>query len=276
MTTPEDQEDVQAETSSPTPTSRNEANLTSPNDDEGGTAGPSVEESPEKALFPPRPWGLGAVLAGIVTALAFLGLGLLVLALAANEDAADSSLVFNLSLAIVVVVILTTAWIFGPGMHGGGLRSLGVRPPQSSRSESWLLPPVILFAVLLFNAAYVAVISQLGIDTLTPPELPFDEFGPLALAVSGFLVVLAGPFAEEVFFRGFIQSGLVRTWGPVTGLLVSAAIFGIAHASVAILIPIFVAGLLIGWLYQRTGSLWSCVWVHGTQNGVAFFVALTL
>ena len=37
-------------------------------------------------LFPPRPWGLGAVIAGIVTALAFLGLGLLVLAMAIGED----------------------------------------------------------------------------------------------------------------------------------------------------------------------------------------------
>lgn len=244
--------------------------------DGGFVVSSSLVPEPEDALFPPRPWGLGAVLAGIVTALALLGLALLVLALAIGEDGAVSPFTFNLSLAIVAVVILTTAWIFGPAMHGGGLRSLGLRAPSTSRSLSWVLPPVILVAVLTFNAAYVAVVNQLGIDALQPQDLPFDEFGPLALAVSGFLVVLAGPFAEEVFFRGFIQSGLVRRWGPVTGLLLSAAIFSIAHASVAILVPIFVAGLLIGWLYFRTGSLWSCVWIHGAQNGVAFFVALTL
>ena len=244
--------------------------------DGGFVASSSVVPAPVDALFPPRPWGLGAVLAGIVTALAFLGLGLLVLAFAIGEDGAVSPLTFNLSLATVVVVILATSWIFGPAMHGGGLRTLGLRAPRTSRGLSWVLPPAILVAVLMFNAAYVAVVNQLGIDALQPQDLPFDEFGPLALAVSGFLVVLAGPFAEEVFFRGFIQSGLVRRWGLVTGLIVSAAIFSIAHASVAILIPIFVAGLLIGWLYHRTGSLWSCVWVHGAQNGVAFFVALTL
>lgn len=244
--------------------------------DGGFVASSSVDPASVDALFPPRPWGLGAVLAGIVTALALLGLGLLVLALAIGEDGAVSPLTFNLSLATVVVVILATAWIFGPAMHGGGLRSLGLRAPRTSRSLSWVLPPAVLVAVLMFNAAYVTVVNQLGIDALQPQELPFDDFGPLSLAVSGFLVVLAGPFAEEVFFRGFIQSGLIRRWGLVTGLVVSAAIFGIAHANVAILIPIFVAGLLIGWLYHRTGSLWSCVWVHGAQNGVAFFVALTL
>ena len=276
MTNPEDQGDARAETPIPTSAFHDEANLPSPNDDERGIAGPSGDDCPAETLFPPRPWGLGAVLAGIVTALAFLGLGLLVITLTVGEGGVVSSLTFNLSLATVVVVILATAWIFGPAMHGGGARSLGLRTPRISRSFSWALLGAVLLAVLTFNAGYVAVVSQLGIDMLQPGDLPFDEFGPLALAASGFLVVLVGPFAEEVFFRGFIQSGLVRRWGPVTGLLVSAAIFGIAHASVAILIPIFVAGLLIGWLYHRTGSLWSCVWVHGAQNGIAFAVALTL
>ena len=237
---------------------------------------PAEDAALVEQLFPPRPWGLGAVLAAIVTALAFLGLGLLVLALTVGEDGADSPLVFNISLAIVVVVILAAAWIFGPAMHGGGLRSLGLRDSKASRGASWLLPPAVLIAVLMFNAAYVAVVNQLGIDLLQPQELPFDEFGPLALAISGFLVVLAGPFAEEVFFRGFVLSGLIRRWGPVMGLVVSAVIFSIAHANLAILIPIFVAGLLIGWLYLRTGSLWSCFWIHGAQNAVAFIAALTL
>ncbi len=276
MTNPDDQGGEHSKTPSPTSSFHDEANLPYPNGDEDGMAEPSGDDCPAETLFPPRPWGLGAVLAAVVTALAFLGLGLLVIALTVGEGGADSALVFNLSLAIVVVVILATAWIFGPAMHGGGPRSLGLRSPRIPRGLSWTLPPAVLFAVLTFNAGYVAAVNQLGIDALQPQDLPFDEFSPLALVASGFLVVLVGPFAEEVFFRGFIQSGLVRRWGPLTGLVVSAAIFGIAHASVAIFIPIFVAGLLIGWLYQRTGSLWSCVWVHGAQNGVAFFVALTL
>lgn len=237
---------------------------------------PTEEGGLLETLFSPRPWGLGAVLVAIVRALAFLSMALQALALSVGDTAADSSLTFNLSLGTVVFVILAMAWISGPAMHGGGLRSLGLRAPKSSLGVLLLLSLMVLIAVLLFNVVYVAVVNQLGIDLLQPPELPFEEFGSLALAISGFLVVLAGPFAEEVFFRGFVQSGLVRLWGPVAGLLVSAAIFSIAHASVSILIPIFVAGLLIGWLYIRTGSLWGCVLVHGMQNAVAFIAALTL
>ena len=212
----------------------------------------------------------------MLVALAGLGLGLVFLRMAVVEENVESALVFNVSLAIIVLLMLTAAWIFGPAMHGGGIRSLGLRSYQTSSLTSFVLPSAVLVAVLVFNVLYVAVVNQLGLDILKPQELPFNNYSPLALAVTGVMVVLAGPFAEEVFFRGFVLSGLVRRWGPAVGLIVSAAIFSIAHASVALLIPIFVAGALLGWLYLRTDSLWSCVWVHGAQNGVAFTAALTL
>ena len=276
MSKSEHERDMQADPLTSAPTSRDEANLPPTNDDAGVAADSTGANCPEQALFPPRPWGLGAVLAAIVTALAFLGLGVAVLALSTGEDGGATPLRFNVSLTVVVVVVLATAWIFGPAMHGGGLHSLGLRSSNTSKGSSWLLPPAVLVAVLIFNVVYVAIVNQLGFDFFIPEELPFDEFGPLALAISGFLVILAGPFAEEVFFRGFVLKGLTHRWRPVTGLLVSAAIFSFAHASPAILIPIFVAGMLLGWLYLRTGSLWGCVWVHGAQNGVAFIAALTL
>ena len=219
---------------------------------------------------------MGAVLAAIVTALAFLGLGLLLLLLTVSEENADSALVFNVSLAVLVVVIAATAWIFGPGMHGGGLRSLGLRPPQIAGNAPWLMPPLVLLAVLVFNGVYTSVVNALGIEVLRPQVLPFEEYGASALLFSGTLVALAGPFAEELFFRGLVMRGFVNRWGPTAGILVSAAIFSIAHANIAVLIPIFVAGLLLGWLYHRTGSLWGCVWVHATQNAVAFSAALFL
>lgn len=245
-----------------------------PTNDE--TSAPSTNAGRIHALFPPRPWGLGAVLAAIITALACLALALLLLSLVVGEEASDSGLVFNVSMIIISVVLIPTAWLFGPAMHGGGLRALGLRPPKTTKQASWLLPPIVMIVMLAFNTAYVTLVNQLGIDWLTPPDLPFDEYGPLALTVAGIMVVLVGPFAEEVFFRGFVYSGLVLRWGVLAGLIVSALIFSLAHASVAILIPIFVAGVLLAWLYHRTGSLWGCVWVHATQNGVAFAATLLL
>ena len=276
MTNPQHEKETHGEPTGPAPLSNAESCAPSTEADIGCRAGPSVDAAPEQMQIPPRPWGLAAVAAAMLVALAGLGLGLVFLRMAVVEENVESALVFNVSLAIIVLLMLTAAWIFGPAMHGGGIRSLGLRSYQTSSLTSFVLPSAVLVAVLVFNVLYVAVVNQLGLDILKPQELPFNNYSPLALAVTGVMVVLAGPFAEEVFFRGFVLSGLVRRWGPAVGLIVSAAIFSIAHASVALLIPIFVAGALLGWLYLRTDSLWSCVWVHGAQNGVAFTAALTL
>ena len=276
MLMPKDQQDAPTESVDPQTSFQDESHVPQPEGNEDWIAYSSGSSGPEDKSIPARPWGLAAVAGAILVALAGLGLALTILRLAVGDEGAESALAFNVGLAIVVVVMLTTAWFFGPVLHGGGVRSLGLKPSHTSRSMSWLLPPGVLVAVLLLNAAYVAVVNLLGIDSLKPPELPFADYSPLALAITGVMVILAGPFAEEVFFRGFVLSGLARRWGPVTGLMVSAVIFSVAHASYALLIPIFVAGALLGWLYLRTGSLWSCIWAHGAQNAVAFAAALSL
>ena len=74
------------------------------------------------------------------------------------------------------------------------------------------------------------------------------------------------PFVEEVFFRGFLFAGLAARFGALTGLIVSAAVFAIAHADVKVMIPIFVAGLLFGWAYHRTKTLWVPISAHACQN----------
>ena len=275
MTMPKDQRDERTE-SAPPPVAEDESFVPSLGEHEGWIADSSGDDGSDETLIPTASWGLTAVAAAILVALAGLGLGLIFLRLAVGNEGVVSALAFNVSLMLIVVMMFSTAWFFGPAMHGGGARSLGLIPSQTSRSMSWLLPPAVLVAVLLFNAAYVSVVTQLGIDFLKPQELPFHDYSPPALAITGVMVILAGPFAEEVFFRGFVLSGLTRRWGPVVGLLVSAAIFSLAHASMAIIIPIFVAGALLGWLYLRTGSLWSCVWVHGAQNAVAFAAVLLI
>ena len=40
---------------------------------------------------------------------------------------------------------------------------------------------------------------------------------------------IAPGFGEEILFRGFLQRGLVSRLGPYRGVLLSAAIFGLAH-----------------------------------------------
>ncbi|MCY1016123.1 CPBP family intramembrane glutamic endopeptidase [Pyxidicoccus sp. MSG2] len=78
--------------------------------------------------------------------------------------------------------------------------------------------------------------------------------------------------AEELFFRGYVQSRLVERWGRTAGIATAASLFGLMHMD-PIHGPIaLVMGLFLGWLAERTGSLRLPVCVHILNNAVSFLL----
>ena len=65
---------------------------------------------------------------------------------------------------------------------------------------------------------------------------------------------VAAPFVEEIFFRGVLFGWLRTRWGAVPGVILSAALFSGAHAIPLILASIFVVGLTLAIVYEKTKS----------------------
>lgn len=94
-------------------------------------------------------------------------------------------------------------------------------------------------------------------------------------------VVLA-PVFEEILFRGLIQTlisqgrsnGSMGTTGrPNAGrawlaVLVGALLFAAVHEPWT-MPPIFVLAVCLGYAYERTGSLWTCITMHALFNLVS-------
>lgn len=95
---------------------------------------------------------------------------------------------------------------------------------------------------------------------------------PAALFVFTHLVAIA--FPEEFFFRGYLQ----RTFGGGWGAIVAAsALFASAHLLVICVFSggggacaqnalTFFPSLVMGYLYMRTGTIWSSVFFHFAAN----------
>ncbi len=94
---------------------------------------------------------------------------------------------------------------------------------------------------------------------------------PTALLVFTHLVAIA--FPEEFFFRGYLQRTLGGGWGAIVA---ASVLFAVAHLLV---ICVFTGGgacgqnaltffpsLLMGYLYMRTGTIWSSVFFHFAAN----------
>ena len=78
---------------------------------------------------------------------------------------------------------------------------------------------------------------------------------------------------EELIFRSILQTKLQQSMGMCGGLLVASVLFGIMHSgygSVYELLFATTAGLIIGYLYQKTGSLPFVTAIHGTVNVLLF------
>ena len=89
----------------------------------------------------------------------------------------------------------------------------------------------------------------------------------LAIAVMG--LVLVAPAAEELVFRGLGFATLGRFALPATTVL-----FALAHGLAVLLIPVAIAGFLLGLLRMRTASVYPGMGVHMTLNALALGLAL--
>lgn len=82
--------------------------------------------------------------------------------------------------------------------------------------------------------------------------------------------VIVGPICEEIIFRGIIEEGFLQTYSPSTAIILSAAIFGGVHLMPLQVLSAFLAGILFGWIYWQTRSLWIVMILHIVNNYIAF------
>ena len=107
-------------------------------------------------------------------------------------------------------------------------------------------------------------------------ELVLTSADPLALGCFALTALVVAPLFEEVLFRGVLLPVAGQRLGGAGAVVLSAAIFAIAHLSLAELAPLFVLGLGLGWLRWRSGRLGSAVLMHALWNGLTFMNLLFL
>jgi uncharacterized protein len=148
-------------------------------------------------------------------------------------------------------------------------------------SLGWRRTRFNLAIAALGGPVLALVISGLAAVLRTPQvPSPLDRFlkSPVDLAVVGVLAVTLAPLFEELFFRGFLQPLLSRTFGVLAGILITALVFGLMHApeyewAWQYVVAVSVAGAVFGWVRARTNSIIPSTIMHGCYN-LVFVIAL--
>lgn len=74
---------------------------------------------------------------------------------------------------------------------------------------------------------------------------------------------------EEMFFRGVLQKYLVGTMkNKHLAILLTALVFSAIHMQFSGLLPRFILGAVLGYLFYSSGSLWLSIVAHATNNAL--------
>lgn len=138
----------------------------------------------------------------------------------------------------------------------------------------FVLPGFVLILSILFTGLYRFVVTSAGWEFLDPANVDKALIGYGNVRLANIIIIgLWAPFAEELFFRGFLLPGLIKSLGKPVGVLVGSLAFASAHLSVGSFFPIFVIGILLSLLYLFTRSIWPGLIVHSSQNIIVILMS---
>ena len=227
----------------------------------------------------PRIWSAIAVpLIAIIVGLIVAGIAIVVVLISAGTSATDSS---NLETAMAdllshpmgiwVAVIPGQLVFLGAAVIAASLSPVPMRQRlrlgrgRMSAGHAFAFavatPMVGIITWLLFEFAGAKVSEHL--EQLTQLMTANSAFRFIAVAV---LVGVVPGFVEEILFRGYLQSRLLKRWSPIAAIGVSSVIFAIAHVDPLHAAIVFPVGVWLGIVAWRADCIWPAMLGHMVNN----------
>lgn len=86
-------------------------------------------------------------------------------------------------------------------------------------------------------------------------------------------VALTPAICEETLFRGWLLGTLRRRMSPVPAIALQAVLFALFHMSPLSIVALAFVGVYLGFLLERTGTLYASMSAHGLYNAALIAVA---
>lgn len=166
---------------------------------------------------------------------------------------------------------------------GAAVGAAWLSPQRSSTRLGlrWGRLPLWSWLVLMLGTPIIGVLSSHLLSLLTDDlsdQLKLVESMmrthvrdfPVGLIV---IVAVVPGFVEELLFRGYLQSRLLRRWPPVLAVGFSTLVFSAAHLDPIHVLGVIPLGLWLGMVAWRAGSVWPAMLCHTVNNAVAVAAA---
>jgi len=105
-------------------------------------------------------------------------------------------------------------------------------------------------------------------ETVTKIFLKADNVSVFVLNV--FIMAFLPALGEELFFRGMIQTYIVKGMKNLyIGIIITAIIFSFFHFQFMGFLPRMLLGIILGCIFAWSGNIWLSVFAHFLNNGAA-------
>ena len=186
-------------------------------------------------------------------------------------------------LELYIVYEILSAVIYFLSFSGAAfiLRKLTKKSPCSKpiytsfKINKWFWCSIVAIIAVNFTLSYVnmvmvssispsfanAIMSSGGSDM---EGKPFAEL-VIYFVLSIISTAVVPAICEEYLFRGAILTNLLP-FGKTTAILASALLFGLMHQHPLQILYTTLMGVVIGYVYIKTKSIWACIILHFANN----------
>lgn len=141
---------------------------------------------------------------------------------------------------------------------------------------------VLAFPLVLFlSKALELIITQVFHITQLPDQIAvkflkstFDD--PIYFTLAVISIIIFAPLIEETLFRGFLQTYIRKHLGSKQAILITSVCFALFHyaagqglGNIPIVTALFFLALFLGFLYEKQGSLFAPMALHGAFNAIS-------
>ena len=234
---------------------------------------------------PWQPW-LGVILAIIIfigaQILAGIVMSLVPVLLGWSDGHAKNWLNHSLAAHVIFYLLIGLFIVFATRLflkwQSTDWRAIGFRRPKSSDPLYSLAGfPIYIVSFALITALIKALVPSLNIGQAQ--DLGFNSsYHGIQLFLIGLALIVIAPVTEEIIFRGLIFGSLKKSLPIIYAAILTSLLFAAGHllegGSGGLLyiaaIDTFVLSMVLVYLRQKTGGLWSSIGLHALKNSIAF------
>lgn len=178
-------------------------------------------------------------------------------------------LIYLQSVLYAILVLVGMAGVLAENRRTAQAQ-FGLDRVKPVKALTWAL---LVFGAIMLVETPLTQVSTWLLDTLQmphPEQQSVDTFRqynqPSKILWFLFQAVLLFPIVEELFFRGFLLTFLKNYTSTGLAIILSAGVFAFAHLNIGAALPLWFLGVVLGVVYEHTGSLLVPIGIHACFN----------